>query len=813
MTAIAAAGRPWIARRWRWFLPAAVTIAVSLSIAFIGMAGARRTQSAYPRFLEQASASTLSIGLVPYDAAIDAAIAGLPEVRSSRTAVGFSAYPLVDGRPDTGGISPESTGTFDGRFFDIDRFEPTSGRMADPTASDEVVVNEFAASRLGYQVGQQIDLAVYSIGQQLDPSFVTDPPPPAARFSVTLVGIGLFTDEVIQDDADRTTRMLLTPALSDAMPALATYATQALVLEHGDADVASFLDGLASVVPLDATDIRYASVDTGNALTATRPLSLVVGAFGAIALVVGILLSGQALGRAVRRTQPDVAVMSALGATGRTAELLTTLAAAAAACTGVAVAVVVAVLASPMMPIGPVRRVEAHPGFDVDGAVFGVGGPALLVVLIGWSWRAARRTVRSVTTPPPRAMARYRRPRLATRANRLPPAAATGIRFAFGGGGGHVSRSALASAITAVAAIAGAVVFAASLSHLVDTPAEFGWNFDAALISGNGYDNFDPATLDSTMRQHGDISAWTGVWFGADSSGGLDVPLLGMSVDSSLRPPLVAGRFLSSAGEIVLGVSTATDLSADVGDDIVLDGTGARRTFRVVGIAVLPTVGKTHVQHTSLGRGAVVVPDAVPGSNVTILGQPSSTTLGPHAVFIRFGAGTATSKVADLAHLRAISAPLGGFAGMDTLGTQRPAELIGSNQVRVAPILLALGLALGASISLVIALAGSLRAHTRELAVLAALGFTRGQQAGAMIFQSLAIVTGGVVVGLPIGIVVGRSTWRLLTDRLGVNAPAVVAWPVLVATIVVATATAIVIAAPPALAARRLDVTRALRGD
>jgi len=54
------------------------------------------------------------------------------------------------------------------------------------------------------------------------------------------IGIGLFSDEVLQDDGDRTTRMLLTPAYSRLAQGEAEYSLQGVILRRGDADVAAF---------------------------------------------------------------------------------------------------------------------------------------------------------------------------------------------------------------------------------------------------------------------------------------------------------------------------------------------------------------------------------------------------------------------------------------------------------------------------------------------------------------------------------------------------------------------------------------------
>jgi len=808
MSIVLQVGRLWLARHWRSFVSATVTISVCFALAFFAVAGARRTQSSYPRFLEHAHSSTLSAStLGRYNDATNKAVAAIPEVRESRTYIDFTLQPLVDGRPDFAQAF-EGTGTFDGRFFDQDKFTPTQGRMADPGRIDEAMINEFGAEQLGYHVGQHLDLGVYTVDQITEPTFFAAPPPPVQIVSVTLVGIGVFPDEILQDDADRTSRFLVTPALSSSLTPVGNYGLQGLILKHGTNDVRAFLDHLAKIVPLGDVDIRLTSVDEANALTATHPLALVLGVFGAIAAVVGTVLSCQALGRSIRSTREDMRLVGVFGASNRDIAVLSLLASALAATGGIILAALLATSASPLMPIGPVRRVDPGRGFDVDFTVVAVGGLVTIVVLTAASawvaWRETKSTVRRSTA------------RATTRPNvghtagaRLSPPAATGVRFALGERNKVAARSAIISVVTAAVAVVAAVTFAASLSRFVRVPGLFGWNFDAALLSGGGYDNLDEARVQEILDKDFAVATWSGVYFGADAVGDVDIPLLGMKPDASVRPPLVNGRFINNDTEIVLGQATARALHADVGDEVVLKGGGSPHRLRVVGITVLPTIGKTHVQHTSLGRGAIVVPELVPGSNLNILGEAADAPLGPNAAFVRFMPGVVART--ELEHLRQTTAALAGFAGLEALSVQRPAEIVSSGDVGAAPVLLAIGLAIGATIALVIVLVASVRSHRRELAVLTALGFTRKQRAATLMWHSTVVVTFGLLIGVPLGALVGRALWQVFANRIDVTAPAVTPWAATALIVLCALVLAAALGLGPARAARRLNVSAALR--
>jgi hypothetical protein len=93
-------------------------------------------------------------------------------------------------------------GSLDGGYFDQDRFTPISGRLPDPTRADEVAVNEESARRYGYHVGQRIDLGAVSAS---DAETVSGDQPVRPRLltHATIVGVGTFIEEVVQDDTDR----------------------------------------------------------------------------------------------------------------------------------------------------------------------------------------------------------------------------------------------------------------------------------------------------------------------------------------------------------------------------------------------------------------------------------------------------------------------------------------------------------------------------------------------------------------------------------------------------------------------------------
>jgi hypothetical protein len=266
--------------RWRSYVAIGFLVAITAGVSMFAIAGARRTQSSYPRLLQAAKASTMTVtNFGAFDPKVNATIAALPGVVQSRTFVAFNVFELVRDAPNFARAF-EADGSKDGEFFDQDRFTPTQGRLPDPARFDEVAVNELAAARFGYRVGQRLRLGTYNVAPT-DVTFFAHPPPPKLSMTATIVGIGAFPDEVVQDEGDRLPRMLLTPAYTRRAMAFATYGSEGLVLDHADRDVPALQRRISGVVPSGSVTFSVTSVDERHALQAVRPISIALGVFGA----------------------------------------------------------------------------------------------------------------------------------------------------------------------------------------------------------------------------------------------------------------------------------------------------------------------------------------------------------------------------------------------------------------------------------------------------------------------------------------------------------------------------------------------------
>ncbi len=156
--------------------------------------------------------------------------------------------------------------------------------------------------------------------------------------------------------------------------------------------------------------------------------------------------------------------------------------AAAIGAAGGVIAAVLGVALSPLLPVGLAGVAEPHPGIDADVPVLAAGLAAAVLVTTGcaiWpGWRAAAERPLATLAEP----GQQRRTVISRLAAAGPVPLAMGIRLALHRGAGRTAvpvRSAVASAAVGVAALSAAIVFAASLSHLLASPALYGVTWDA----------------------------------------------------------------------------------------------------------------------------------------------------------------------------------------------------------------------------------------------------------------------------------------------------------------------------------------------
>ena len=134
---------------------------------------------------------------------------------------------------------------------------------------------------------------------------------------------------------------------------------------------------------------------------------------------------------------------------------------------------------------------------------------------------------------------------------------------------------------------------------------------------------------------------------------------------------------------------------------------------------------------------------------------------------------------------------------------QRPAEIVNYQSTGDTAAILAGGLAAGAVVALAITLAASVRRRRRDLALLKTIGFTRRQLAVRVAWQASVAAITGIVVGVPVGIALGRWLWDLFArESYAVPEPSMPVLEVVVVAFAALVLANLVVAIPGRMAAR-----------
>jgi hypothetical protein len=783
--------RATFAHRWGGLVVIVVLMGLVGGVAMAAVAGARRTQSAYPRFLASTNPSDITFptalyGLTSptsgYDPVILKKIAHLPLVESVATSGNVNnallqangkELPTPKSAPPNFEVS--TVGSISGQYINQDRIAITAGRMVDPTRANEMLVSPAVAKLLGIHPGTVLRVAFYTNAQEAapGPSGDTYRPHPHLVFEIKVVGIGVYNNTVVQDDVDAlgSNFALFTPALTHRLTACCTQTTTAgLRLDHGSRDVPAVEAELDHLNPLLGKALNIASVDEAKTERAIEPESIALGVFGLIAALAALLIAVQVIGRQLRAGADELDVLRALGARPAMAVADGLIGVTGAIVVGALVAMIVAVALSPIAPIGVVRSFYPDRGVAFDWTVLGLGALILVVVLGAIAFALAYRQA-------PHRVARRSRLMTARRSTAsrvvaglgLSSPAATGVRFALEPGRGRSAvpvRSAILGAALAIVVVVSTITFASSLHTLVSRPALYGWNWDYELAGGGGVGNV-PEQLAATALDHDhDVVGWSDAYFGEVEIDGQSVPAFGASTNADVGPPQLSGHALDAPGQMVLGANTLAQLHKHIGQTVAVN-TGQRQPVKlqIVGTATMPAIGGSGGGglHLEMGSGVLFPYQDIPPSLRDDVGNKPT---GPNAILVRLRTDVdRTEALRGLNHIaQQLSLPTNW--GVTVVSVQHPGEIVNYRSMSKTPLYLGIALAIGAVVALALTLITSVRRRRRDLALLKTLGYTRRQLAAVVSWQSTIAVGIGTIVGVPIGIVLGRALWNLFANDI-----------------------------------------------
>jgi len=143
-----------------------------------------------------------------------------------------------------------------------------------------------------------------------------------------------------------------------------------------------------------------------------------------------------------------------------------------------------------------------------------------------------------------------------------------------------------------------------------------------------------------------------------------------------------------------------------------------------------------------------------------------------------------------------------GFPGA-VLTAHQPADIVNLSRVRRLPDGLAAILGGVALATIGHTLITSVRRRRQDLAVLKALGFVGAQVVRTVIWQATTLLAVALVIGVPLGVVLGRLGWKLLVETMALPVEPVLPLLWLSLLVMVGLASANLIAVGPALGAAR----------
>ena len=812
-----------LSRRWKSAVVIAALIGIAGTVVLTAYAGARRTDSAYARYLRSTHAADFLVATANSDAPATnhfyRQLGALPEVQRSGVLFGPSLWALSGpGQVDFGGkTSVQTYASEDGRAgYTVVGYKLLSGRMPQPDRPFEALANRTLAMQRHLHVGSRFNM--YPANTNDFPAAVVQAVRHEKPTTFTITGIGVSYDEIVPVAPD------------DGLPTL--FVTPAYYRDHHSRAETNF-DGVgvelragASQAAFEAATSRAWRADGGaRALTALfvanltlhyaraeraiHPEALVLELFALFVALGAVVAIGDVLAREVQLSSDEDATLSALGLDRRQIVAATMLWLSFPILVGAAVSVVGAIAASSLMPIGPARIAEPNPGISVDFGVLATGFLGLIVVFGTLSWAKAWSLARS-STPGKAGLAPvtakpWRGAEALGRAGLSPPAV-NGLSMAFAPGRGAASlpvRSAVLGAVLAVAAVVGAITFGANLNRLVTTPSLFGVTWDVGLDSG-----FQPLSRDQLMAMAGHLHGVTGIAAGVYGDDvlidGSSVPAVGIdTLEGSLFPTILQGRQPVGPGEVGLGAGTMRELHTKIGDWVTLSAGSQPRRLKVVSEVVFPSFGQGSFTPTDLGEGAITAANVVGPSRD---GQSAYNFL-----LLRLSKRARPTAAAAVDEIAArIGCPPG--VCLMTTANLLPTDVQSYDRVRATPLYLAAILAFFGAAMVGHALVSSVRRRRRDLALLKTLGLSTGQIAATVAWQATAFAAVGVVVGLPTGILLGRWLWSIFAAEIGVpNASAFPLGVLLVVPAVVVLAN--VIAAVPGQSAAHMRVAPVLRAE
>ncbi len=776
-----------IRRRWRSLVLLGLLAGITAGLVIASYDGARRTGTALHRLRVATAgsdavvfASQSSSGVAHPDWSL---LAERPEVK--RLGVWGLVFGELDGNPNGGPLFAPADDVWG---TSMDAPIVLEGRMFDPKASNEMVVDENVVRAGQAKLGQVLHFTAAGSDADFDSGVFTGP-----TTDLTVVGVVRYSGQFLFA-TDGTA--MLSPGY------LATYGSRVDDHQNAFVELRDVPDAIGQL-RRDANNF-YAGAPVLDENVVARRVQTTTGverimliALAIVIMLAGLVLVGQAVTRSAAAISADSDTLRAMGMSRTQLVIAAIEPHVITALVAIAVAAATAIVASRWFPVGLAARIDPSRGIRVDVVLVVLGVIVLAALVLGAATVAALQATRLDLGSAGRASTGAAHWLRGVR----PVTVRLGATMAYDVGArrsSSVTRPALIGSVAAMVGIVGALTLDHGLTRALANPqlAGVAWDIDLSPDYNNPYAPIDPTALGKIESTPGvgDVGIISRRLFDIDGTG---VPTYGITTATKGEPVSLAsisGRAPATPDEIALGPATAKALGVGIGDSVHF-ANGAAMT--VVGKALFPTD-----VHSTFDEGAWLTPQGFAAVDAAITPPGAEVRLG-----IRVAPDASTG-----ATIAALGTALGeGPQDIEPSGV--PPELSNLTFMKTLPNVLAAFLAILGVAAVGHVLFTTVRRRAREFAVLRALGVTRPGLRAVVAAYGSAIAIAGVVVGVPLGYVLGRAGWRGIADRvpLAFESPLALFVAVLVVpvTLVIANLLAIV----PGWRASRLQPAQVLRNE
>jgi ABC-type lipoprotein release transport system permease subunit len=750
-----------LGRRWKALVALGIIAGIAAGLSLAAIAGARRTSTAYGRWRN----ATLAPDAIVFGTQVGkndtdyTPVLRLPEV----VAGGMFELAQVGIKEHRLGSLPPGD---DQLYRTVSRPLLVHGRLPDPTRQDQIVVNRTAASRYHLRVGDRLTMTS-ALDRNAFYGQAPDDTGPSVR--VTVVGIG----DSMMDEVFIPTEPGFFPsgAFLTQNPQIGRAPNLLVRLKPGT-NVAAFHQRADAALNLPDIPVRDMAQDAKRFTHGTDLEKTGLWLFAAAVALAAIVLVGQALTRSVYAMAEPAPALRALGFTHVNLVGGLLLPVTVSAVTAGVVAVGSAYALSARFPVGLARRLDPALGSHFDWPVLGPGAAAIALLVLAAAvyagWRAAMASGQPLAST-------AGSPVLSRLRNVLPLPVALGAGLALQSGSGKRAvpvRPAIAGAVAGVLGIVGALGLVRGIDDAIHTPSRSGQVYDASVWP----DDTHPAeSVIASLRKDRDVATATHLSLAPLNVDGAGLPVYSLEPVKSYTPFVVlSGRAPRGPDEVALGPATVKALHKHIGDTVHIAGDlGPPTPMRVVGTTLLE-----QTPHASFDQGVWV---SAPGfSRLKDISDNESDYQQVIAVTGRSG----LKPPALISHLEK------SLGGLEVDAEGQPQDVLLLHNVRTLPQALAAFLVVLGVAAVGHALVTTVRRRRHDLAVLRAIGLRPRQSAAAILWQAMTVALVALVLGIPLGVIVGRLSWRWVAN----STPLLYVAPIAALAIVVAIPAAITLA-------------------